>query len=86
MEEAGRKVPTSVGNLMVALRYYRTILVQDALELAPQYPNHPVHRRLMQMPEFRELLASYEANKAAKVQGRLQDRCPRCGGEWWQLC
>ena len=65
---AGAPVPKSVANLVLALRHYRTALIQDALELAPKYPEHPVYKWLLETPEFTDLLATYQANKAAGVR------------------
>ena len=63
----GNPVPKSAANLVRALRSYRVVLVQNALELAPLYPDHQVHKWLMEQPEFRVLLAEYEVRKASGV-------------------
>ena len=89
MQQAGQQVPTSVANLPIALRYYRKVLVQDALELAPLYPNHPVHKFLMGLPQFPPLLADYQAKKAAKVRGqtgRGRRGVGRRGEGRWHAC
>ena len=67
-----------MANVLVALRHAQVVLVQDALEIAPQYPDHPVFARLLAKPEFKALLQEYQEKKAAGVR--------QCVGVavWWQ--
>ena len=64
----GEAVPVLVTNFLVILRALSVVVVQDALELAPRYPNHPVHISLMRLPKFRELLKDYEDKMAQGVR------------------
>lgn len=64
----GKKVPKSAVNLLLALRSYRIVLVQDALDLAPQFPNDPVIRWFMEQPEFPPMLKEYQRKLAAGVR------------------
>ena len=42
LRAAGKPVPKSAANLLIALPSYAVALVQDAVELQPTYPNHEV--------------------------------------------
>jgi hypothetical protein len=37
-------VPQCLVGVIMSLRHYRLVLVQAALELAPLYPTHAIHR------------------------------------------
>lgn len=60
-------VPPSVAGVLTALQHLAKVLVQDALELAPLFPDHPVHVWLSQQEEFVSLLATYKEDKVTKV-------------------
>jgi hypothetical protein len=40
-------------SVVEAMQFLGAVAVQDALELAPKYPGHPVHRLLKSSPVFR---------------------------------
>ena len=70
--KAGGEPPVAVVNLVAFLMSVRTVFVQDALELAPQFPHHPVFCWVMEQPEWPELLAAYQANKASGVSNNFE--------------
>lgn len=67
LRAAGKEVPKSVANGPITLRAYGVRLVQDALELAPEFPDHPVH--LVSRLGWREVVGySFSGTAATCVQ------------------
>jgi Centromere DNA-binding protein complex CBF3 subunit, domain 2 len=58
IQELGNKATTSMKAFPELMAYLGTVLVQDALELAAQYPDHPIHQHLADSAEFRLVLVS----------------------------
>ena len=75
------KVPESLVGMSAALRHLRLVLVQDALELAPRFPDHPVHVWLAEQPEWAELLEKYHEAKQNKVRRERVGLGGRVGGQ-----
>ena len=48
----------------------RLVLLQDALELAERFPEHPLYAQLLARADFSEILKRYKLNKANHVSGR----------------
>lgn len=85
--KAGGEPPIAVVNLVAFLMSSRTVFLQDALELAPQYPHHPVFCWVMEQPEWPGLLAAYQANKASGVSNNADRMKPGTGdSEEHQQC
>lgn len=50
---AGRAPSKAATHLATVLRVGATVVVQDALELAEQFPNNPVHQMLLKSQTFK---------------------------------
>lgn len=48
----GNEAGPSHHSLVGAVEYLATVVVQDALELAHEFPDNPVHHMLLQRKEF----------------------------------
>ena len=53
MAASNKRVPTSARNLELLFPYLASVVVQDALELAEDFPANPVHAMLLENSTFR---------------------------------
>lgn len=67
MEAAGQPIRSYVRAFEQLSRYLMVVVVQDALELARDYPHNPAHALLLQSATFR--LVAHEQQQHEQRQG-----------------
>ena len=79
-----KELSAKAKRMVQVLNMGAVVVVQDALELAEQYPANPLHRTLLQQPAFRWVCRAVEWQPCA-FEGQMLDEPGSCI-TWTPLC